>query len=173
MANAARKRKRNSRSRAPRHRAGGVPSFGVTARAASTSAIFAVTFAALSGPAAVGISLDPQRVTAAAPIDLSAIPAPSPIAAIRVTEAGTTVAERPEILADGSAANGESVTTATGVVSSEGADAGLPGNLRLTHPVANFRLTSLFGWRKNPTGPGSHIHIGQDYAVSCLSLIHI
>ncbi|GAA3693609.1 hypothetical protein GCM10022377_02750 [Zhihengliuella alba] len=73
----------------------------------------------------------------------------------------------PEVSADGSAADGESVVRALDTVQLVGAAAGLPGGLRLAHPVANFRLTSPFGWRNNPTGPGRHIHIGQDYAVPC------
>ncbi len=73
----------------------------------------------------------------------------------------------PEVSVDGSAADGESVVRALDTVQLVGAAAGLPGGLRLAHPVANFRLTSPFGWRNNPTGPGRHIHIGQDYAVPC------
>lgn len=37
------------------------------------------------------------------------------------------------------------------------------GSLAL--PADNMRLTSSFGYRKNPTGPGSMIHNGMDYAV--------
>ena len=43
----------------------------------------------------------------------------------------------------------------------------LPGGLQLIHPVASRHITSPYGWRNNPTGPGTQIHIGQDYAVSC------
>ena len=35
----------------------------------------------------------------------------------------------------------------------------------LAQPVDNIRLTSSFGHRKNPTGPGYMIHNGLDYAV--------
>ncbi|MGL3807725.1 M23 family metallopeptidase [Paeniglutamicibacter sp. R2-26] len=35
----------------------------------------------------------------------------------------------------------------------------------LAQPVDNIRLTSRFGHRKNPTGPGYMIHNGLDYAV--------
>ncbi len=35
----------------------------------------------------------------------------------------------------------------------------------LALPADNMRLTSSFGPRKNPTGPGSMIHNGMDYAV--------
>ncbi|GHC99452.1 M23 family metallopeptidase [Zhihengliuella salsuginis] len=140
----------------------------VTARSVSTFAILGLSLAALSGPQAVGISLEPPRETATAGVDIPPDPDPFTVAPVIVGTDGKLSAERPEILADGSAADGESVrSTAAAAVDWQGADAGLPGELKLAHPVASFRLTSLFGWRKNPTGPGSHIHIGQDYAVSC------
>ncbi|MFL4474291.1 M23 family metallopeptidase [Paeniglutamicibacter sp. MACA_103] len=43
----------------------------------------------------------------------------------------------------------------------------LPGGIQLIHPVASRHITSPYGWRNNPTGPGTQIHIGQDYAVPC------
>jgi len=48
-----------------------------------------------------------------------------------------------------------------------GAPAALPGHLLLQHPVASVTITSRFGWRFNPTGSGSQLHIGQDYAMAC------
>ena len=48
-----------------------------------------------------------------------------------------------------------------------GAPAALPGHLALSHPVASVTITSRFGWRFNPTGAGSQLHIGQDYAMAC------
>ncbi|GAA5225807.1 M23 family metallopeptidase [Paeniglutamicibacter antarcticus] len=48
----------------------------------------------------------------------------------------------------------------------------LPGNLRLIHPVTSRHITSPYGWRNNPTGPGTQIHIGQDYAIPCGSPVY-
>ena len=48
-----------------------------------------------------------------------------------------------------------------------GAPAALPGHLAPQHPVASVTITSRFGWRLNPTGAGSQLHIGQDYAMAC------
>lgn len=48
----------------------------------------------------------------------------------------------------------------------------LPGGLQLMHPVASRHITSPYGWRSNPTGPGTQIHIGQDYAISCGSPVY-
>ncbi|WP_411730679.1 peptidoglycan DD-metalloendopeptidase family protein [Paeniglutamicibacter sp.] len=48
----------------------------------------------------------------------------------------------------------------------------LPGNIQLMHPVASLHITSPYGWRNNPTGPGRQIHVGQDYAVPCGSPVY-
>ncbi|MGG5751481.1 peptidoglycan DD-metalloendopeptidase family protein [Zafaria sp. Z1313] len=89
-------------------------------------------------------------------------------------EAGTTPVtapwERPsglEVQSDGTATDGQSILRSTHRLDLTGADSGLPGGLKLAHPVSVLRITSPFGWRKNPTGPGHHIHIGQDYAIAC------
>jgi murein DD-endopeptidase MepM/ murein hydrolase activator NlpD len=81
-----------------------------------------------------------------------------------------SVWERPsglEVNRDGSAADGESVLRAVDKLALVGANAGLPGGLRLAHPVSTRHITSPFGWRTNPTGSGQQIHIGQDYAIAC------
>jgi len=139
----------------------------VTARSVSTIAVLGMSLALLSGPSAVGLSFEPAREAGMAAVDIPLNPEPFTVSPVVVGSDGKIVVERPEILADGSAADGESIKTTVTAVEWEGAEAGLPGELKLAHPVANFRLTSLFGWRQNPTGPGAHIHIGQDYAVSC------
>ncbi|MFL4474289.1 peptidoglycan DD-metalloendopeptidase family protein [Paeniglutamicibacter sp. MACA_103] len=48
----------------------------------------------------------------------------------------------------------------------------LPGKIQLMHPVATLHITSPYGWRHNPTGPGTQIHVGQDYAVPCGSPVY-
>jgi len=48
----------------------------------------------------------------------------------------------------------------------------LPGDLQLMHPVTTRRISSPYGWRANPTGPGNQIHIGQDYPISCGSPVY-
>ncbi|RZU63523.1 M23 family metallopeptidase [Zhihengliuella halotolerans] len=126
-----------------------------------------MSLAVLSGPSAIGLSFEPAREAGIAAVDVPRNPEPFTVSPVVVGSDGKIVVERPEILADGSAADGESIKTTVSAVEWEGAEAGLPGELKLAHPVANFRLTSRFGWRQNPTGPGSHIHIGQDYAVPC------
>ncbi|MBB5597805.1 M23 family metallopeptidase [Neomicrococcus lactis] len=73
-----------------------------------------------------------------------------------------------EVNSDGSAADGESVVQAAKVkvdLSPQVADIGDHG--RFQHPVSNIHLTSVFGWRHNPTGTGVQLHIGQDYGVAC------
>lgn len=53
-----------------------------------------------------------------------------------------------------------------------GAIGQLPGDLQLMHPVPTRRISSPYGWRSNPTGPGNQIHIGQDYPISCGSPVY-
>ncbi|MBP2388761.1 M23 family metallopeptidase [Paeniglutamicibacter kerguelensis] len=48
----------------------------------------------------------------------------------------------------------------------------LPGQLQLIHPVISRHITSPYGWRHNPTGAGTQVHIGQDYAISCGSPVY-
>ncbi len=69
---------------------------------------------------------------------------------------------------DGSPADGEGIPSRRGVDHVTTGPTGLlPGGLALAAPVESTRITSSFGWRLNPTGPGSYIHIGQDYGVAC------
>ena len=69
---------------------------------------------------------------------------------------------------DGSPADGEGIPSRRGVDHVTTGPTGLlPGGLALSAPVESTRITSGFGWRLNPTGPGSYIHIGQDYGVAC------
>ncbi|MGP9838709.1 peptidoglycan DD-metalloendopeptidase family protein [Arthrobacter sp. 179] len=69
---------------------------------------------------------------------------------------------------DGSPADGEGLPSRRGAEHVTTGPAGLlPGGLALAPPVETTRITSGFGWRLNPTGPGSYIHIGQDYGVAC------
>lgn len=53
-----------------------------------------------------------------------------------------------------------------------GALGALPGGLQLIHPVSSRHITSPYGWRKNPTGSGNQVHIGQDYAIVCGSPVY-
>ena len=48
----------------------------------------------------------------------------------------------------------------------------LPAGIQLIHPVSSRHITSPYGWRNNPTGPGTQIHIGQDYAIPCGSPVY-
>lgn len=48
----------------------------------------------------------------------------------------------------------------------------LPGGLELLPPVKTRRISSPYGWRANPTGPGNQIHIGQDYPIACGSPVY-
>ncbi len=48
----------------------------------------------------------------------------------------------------------------------------LPGQLQLIHPVISRHITSPYGWRHNPTGAGTQVHIGQDYAIACGSPVY-
>lgn len=55
---------------------------------------------------------------------------------------------------------------------SVGALGALPGAIQLIHPVSSRHITSPYGWRNNPTGAGTQIHIGQDYAIACGSPVY-
>lgn len=46
-----------------------------------------------------------------------------------------------------------------------GGELELPGGIELSHPVSSTRISSPFGMRSNPTGPGYQFHVGQDYPV--------
>ncbi|MGO1183039.1 MAG: peptidoglycan DD-metalloendopeptidase family protein [Micrococcaceae bacterium] len=46
-----------------------------------------------------------------------------------------------------------------------GGELDLPGGITLSHPVSSTRISSPFGMRSNPTGPGYQFHVGQDYPV--------
>nr|WP_269468895.1 M23 family metallopeptidase [Paeniglutamicibacter quisquiliarum] len=48
----------------------------------------------------------------------------------------------------------------------------LPGGIQFIHPVASLHITSPYGWRNNPTGPGTQIHVGQDYGLPCGSPVY-
>ena len=48
----------------------------------------------------------------------------------------------------------------------------LPGQLQLIHPVTSRNITSPYGWRHNPTGAGTQVHVGQDYAIACGSPVY-
>lgn len=48
----------------------------------------------------------------------------------------------------------------------------LPAGIQLIHPVSSRHITSPYGWRNNPTGAGTQIHIGQDYAIPCGSPVY-
>lgn len=68
-----------------------------------------------------------------------------------------------------SSSNEESTALLAGTVGELGK---LPGDLQLMHPVTTRRISSPYGWRANPTGPGNQIHIGQDYPISCGSPVY-
>lgn len=88
------------------------------------------------------------------------------------TALGRQLAEGPNV----AAANlefglaGQGASTLAG--QSQGARGMLPGQLRLIHPVISRHITSPYGWRNNPTGPGTQVHIGQDYATPCGSPVY-
>lgn len=42
----------------------------------------------------------------------------------------------------------------------------LPGDLQLIFPADSTRTSSTFGMRSNPTGSGTHFHVGTDFPVS-------
>lgn len=80
------------------------------------------------------------------------------------------------VLAPGSANGLESIfigsSSSARMSSNVGMLGALPGNLQLIHPVSSRHITSPYGWRNNPTGSGTQIHIGQDYAIACGSPVY-
>uniref|UniRef100_UPI000A8C6D8E M23 family metallopeptidase n=1 Tax=Kocuria rhizophila TaxID=72000 RepID=UPI000A8C6D8E len=99
----------------------------------------------VSAPASDKLTVDRAAVTSEYIEIKKANPAPVTIAA----EKKATKEAKPESI---SAAAGGAVTKTPAVGT-------------LAQPVDSIRLTSRFGHRKNPTGPGYMIHNGLDYAV--------
>ncbi len=89
----------------------------------------------------------------------------------RVTEYAGEMAtdESDEASAASSAGDEEGNALLAGAVGQIG---DLPGGLQLMHPVTTRRISSPYGWRQNPTGPGNQIHIGQDYPIACGSPVY-
>ncbi|MDO5743257.1 MAG: peptidoglycan DD-metalloendopeptidase family protein [Micrococcaceae bacterium] len=162
-----------------------------TPRIPALGLVLAATLA-LSGAAGLGSAVDqlaPQAIAAPMqttedyiqPVTVSLLsgvdainwqaPDITSIAADGQWETGRSALFHPESPGSAPRAAGQN---AVGILVSQnqGRLGALPGNLRLIHPVTSRHITSPYGWRNNPTGPGTQIHIGQDYAIPCGSPVY-
>ncbi|WP_336245056.1 M23 family metallopeptidase [Paeniglutamicibacter quisquiliarum] len=126
------------------------PRIGFTHKLAAVAAVSGLAFAAAS-PAkdAETATAGTERVAQSVVVDVKA-PADDQV---KIERASLTseFTEEDKLATIMTAAGGDVTKIAAGGV--------------LAQPVDNIRLTSRFGFRKNPTGPGFMNHNGLDYAV--------
>ncbi|ASN40010.1 peptidase M23 [Arthrobacter sp. 7749] len=144
------------------------PRFGLVYKLAAVAAVTGLAFAAAPAQESEGIVAEPERVAHTSVADVSA-PANDKLSVDRASVTSkfvevkkvvpapvTTAAEKVTVKDDKAA----STTTAAGSEITKTPVAG-----ELAQPVDSIRLTSRFGYRKNPTAAGYMNHNGLDYAV--------
>lgn len=117
-------------------------------------------------------AIDAQAASFAQPVEVSLL---SGVDAIRWESENITSAAAGAQVADASdpgAVIGVAGATAQLVGQNVGPLGVLPAGIRMMHPVSSRHITSPYGWRSNPTGAGTQIHIGQDYAIGCGSPVY-
>ncbi|MFL4472884.1 M23 family metallopeptidase [Paeniglutamicibacter sp. MACA_103] len=136
------------------------PRLGLVHKLAAVAAVSGLAFVAAPAQEAEEVAPEPQRVAQTAVADVKA-PANDKLTVDRASVTSKYVKK---------AKPAPVVTVAAGKVAKEtkpapaiSADEGKV--TRLSQPVDSIRLTSRFGFRKNPTGPGYMNHNGLDYAV--------
>lgn len=137
------------------------PRLGLVHKLAAVAAVSGLAFAAAT-PAqkAEEVVPEPQRVAQTAVADVKA-PANDKITVKRASVTSKYVKEvKPAPVTTAAAGK---ITKESKPAPAATADTGKV--TRLSQPVDNIRLTSRFGFRKNPTGPGYMNHNGLDYAV--------
>ena len=151
----------NVRKFAPRNRR---PRLGVAHKLAAVAAVSALAFAAAPAQEAEEAAPEPQRVSQTAVADVKA-PASDKLTVDRasVTSKFIKVEKKEKKPAPVTTVAAAKVAKEVKPAPAAAADTGKV--TKLSQPVDNIRLTSRFGFRKNPTGPGNMNHNGLDYAV--------
>ncbi|RAX50482.1 M23 family peptidase [Arthrobacter sp. AQ5-05] len=139
------------------------PRLGFAHKLAAVAAVTGLAFAAAHAQEAEEVVAAPQRVAQTTVADVSA-PANDKLTVDRASVTSKYVKPAPVTTAAvkeaAKADKPGSTTTAAGGNVTE-----LPAVGALAQPVDSIRLTSRFGYRKNPTGAGYMNHNGLDYAV--------
>ena len=143
------------------------PRLGLAHKLAAVAAVSGLAFAAAAPTQeAEEVVPEPQRVAQTAVADVRA-PANDKITIDRASVTSKYIKEKKP--ATVTTAAGGKVTKkakpATATTAAGGKATSLAAGGALAQPVDNIRLTSRFGHRKNPTGPGFMNHNGLDYAV--------
>ncbi|WP_411733566.1 M23 family metallopeptidase, partial [Paeniglutamicibacter sp.] len=142
------------------------PRLGLVHKLAAVAAVSGLAFAAAPAQDAEEVVPETQRVAQSAVADVRA-PANDKLTVDRASVTSKYIkVEKP---APVTTAASEKVTKeekpAPATKAAGGQETSLAAGARLAQPVDNIRLTSRFGFRKNPTGPGYMNHNGLDYAV--------
>ena len=135
---------------------------GFSHKVAAVAAVSGLALAAVA-PQLAGQDHDEQAVAAAQRTATSAVvdvKAPQAVSELVVERAALKSDLNPNVAKEEKFA--EVLTASNGNIEKISSTAGL-----LDAPVASKRITSTFGHRKNPTGPGYMIHSGTDYGVAC------
>ncbi|MFI8412112.1 M23 family metallopeptidase [Paeniglutamicibacter gangotriensis] len=144
------------------------PRLGFVHKLAAIAAVTGLAFAAAPAQEAEKVAADPQRVAQSAVADVKA-PADDNLTVDRASVTSEYIEPKKETPAPVTSAGGKTTTKADKLGTTTTAAAGgiteMPANGALAQPVDSIRLTSRYGHRKNPTGPGYMIHNGLDYAV--------
>ncbi|WP_336245065.1 M23 family metallopeptidase [Paeniglutamicibacter quisquiliarum] len=136
------------------------PRLGLVHKLAAVAAVSGLAFAAAPAQEDAEVVPEPQRVAQTAVADVRA-PANDKLTVKRASVTSKYVKkEKPAPVTTAAAGK---VTTEEKPAPAAAASAGKV--TRLAQPVDSIRLTSRFGFRKNPTGPGYMNHNGLDYAV--------
>jgi murein DD-endopeptidase MepM/ murein hydrolase activator NlpD len=151
----------NVRKFAPRSRR---PRLGLAHKLAAVAAVSALAFAAAPAHEAEEVAPEPERVAQTAVADVKA-PASDKLTVDRasVTSKFIKVEKKEKKPAPTTTVAAAKVAKKVKPAPAAAADTGKV--TRLSQPVDSIRLTSRFGHRKNPTGPGYMNHNGLDYAV--------
>lgn len=136
------------------------PRLGFAHKLAAVAAVTGLAFAAAPAQEADEVAAAPQRVSQTSVADVKA-PAHDKLTVDRASVTSKYVkAVKPAPVT--TAAAGKVATKAKPAPATT-ADTGKV--TKLSQPVDSIRLTSRFGFRQNPTGPGYMNHNGLDYAV--------
>ncbi len=136
------------------------PRLGLVHKLTAVAAVSGLAFAAAPAQEGGNALSEPQRVAQTSVADVKA-PAHDEVTVKRASVTSKYVKEaKPAPVT--TAAAGKVVKKAKPAPATT-ADTGKV--TRLSQPVDSIRLTSRFGFRKNPTGPGNMNHNGLDYAV--------
>lgn len=132
--------------------------------------------AAVSGLTVAGLALAAPSQDGAGPVPETQRVSHTSVADVTAPASNKLTVERSSVTSETKKAEPARVTVASAKVTTRTANpapaakatksvSATPAVGALAQPVDSIRLTSRFGHRKNPTGPGYMIHNGLDYAV--------